>query len=229
MSGSAGTAGGAVGNGNGTGNGQATDWKIGGPAALVAGLRELVKPPPLEPDESCDLCQRPIPHDHRHLLHLEERRILCVCGSCWALRSGDADLRPTGTRVLWLEDFTLPGELWAGLEIPIGLAFLFISGSVDRVVGMYPSPAGATECELYLDDWDELKALNPVLEGLGTDVEALVINRLADPSQYAIAPIDKAYELVGLVKSKWEGISGGAELKQAVVRFFEGLKAAATN
>ena len=56
---------------------------------------------------------------------------------------------------------------------------------------LYPSPAGATECELDLEPWERLRAANPVLTGLGPDAEALIVNRLADPPQHAIAPIDE--------------------------------------
>lgn len=190
----------------------------------IAGLRALAKPPKPVSDEACDLCNLPIPPKHRHLLHLEERRICCVCATCWAIRSGDAVYRPTGNRTLWLDPFDLPDELWASFGVPIGLCFFFHSGTAKKIVGLYPSPAGATECELYLDSWDELCRLNPVLEGLETDIEALIINRLADPPQYAIAPIDEAYELVGLIKAKWEGISGGPALKEAVTEYFEELR-----
>ena len=34
--------------------------------------------------------------------------------------------------------------------------------------------------------------------------------------QYAIAPIDQCYRLVGLIKSRWEGISGGTAIESAV-------------
>lgn len=192
--------------------------------SAIAGLKSLVKPPKPVFDEQCDLCGMPIPTRHRHLLHLEERRICCVCATCWALRSGDAVYRPTGNRVLWLDDFNLPDELWASFGVPIGLCFFFNSGTANKIIGLYPSPAGATECELYLDAWEELKKLNPVLDTLQTDIEALIINRLADPPQYSVAPVDQAYELVGLIKAKWEGISGGPELKEAVSLYFEGLK-----
>jgi hypothetical protein len=192
--------------------------------SAIAGLKSLVKPPKPVSDEQCDLCGLPIPSRHRHLLHLEERRICCVCATCWALRSGDAVYRPTGNRVLWLDDFNLPDELWASFGVPIGLCFFFNSGTANKIIGLYPSPAGATECELYLDAWEELKKLNPVLDTLQTDIEALIINRLTDPPQYSVAPVDQAYELVGLIKAKWEGISGGPELKEAVSQYFEGLK-----
>ena len=44
---------------------------------------------------------------------------------------------------------------------------------------------------------------------LEADAEALVVNRMAEPPQHAIVPIDVAYQLVGVVKASWEGISGG--------------------
>lgn len=205
------------------GNGSVASHRRVSTGAMVAGLRQLVRPP-TKPDEACDLCELPIPPKHRHLLHLDERRIVCVCATCWALRSGDPEYRPTGNRTVWLEDFNLPDELWASFQVPIGLCFFFYSGSVHKIIGLYPSPAGATECELYLEAWDELKSLNPVLENLETDIEALMINRLSDPPQYAIAPTDRAYELVGIVKAKWEGISGGPELIKAVEDYFEDLR-----
>ncbi len=60
-----------------------------------------------------------------------------------------------------------------------------------------------------MEAWAALVAANPVLEELDPDAEALVVNRLSDPPQYAILPIDQCYGLVGLIKSRWEGISGG--------------------
>jgi len=53
------------------------------------------------------------------------------------------------------------------------------------------------------------------------------VNRLSDPPAYAIAPIDKCYELTGTIKAHWEGISGGSEVEAAVARFFDGLRAKA--
>ena len=110
---------------------------------------------------------------------------------------------------MWLEDFALPDDLWARFGIPIGLAFFMFSTVTQCVVAMYPSPAGATESELHFEAWSELVALNPALCDLEPDGEALIVNRLSDPPAFAIAPIDRCYELVGLVRSTWEGISGG--------------------
>ena len=40
---------------------------------------------------------------------------------------------------------------------------------------------------------------------------------------YAIVPIDRAYRLVGLVKERWEGITGGRGVEDAVAEYFEAL------
>ncbi len=200
-------------------------------ATLVTGLRRFLPatpPPPSaaarEPEPgSCELCPLTIGEKHRHLLHLVERRILCVCETCWAVRSGDADFRPVGNRTLRLDDFALTDEQWASFQIPIGLAFFMVSAETGSVVGLYPSPAGATESELDLESWERVCADNPTLRELEPDAEALVVNRLADPPQHAIVPIDKAYELVGVVKSSWEGISGGSATEAAVAGYFAEL------
>jgi hypothetical protein len=69
--------------------------------------------------------------------------------------------------------------------------------------------------------------MNPVLRELEPDAEALIVNRTADPPMYAIAPIDRCYMLVGLVKASWEGISGGAGVERAIEAYFDELRAAA--
>ena len=202
-------------------------------ALMVSGLRGLAKPEPPPPapaadaQERCDLCRTTVPPDHRHMLNLYERQIVCVCEACWALRSGDTEFRPTGNRTLWLADFRLPEEIWAQFRIPIGLAFFMHSSVTNCIVALYPSPAGATESELHFATWKRLAEMNPVLKELEPDAEALIVNRMADEPAYAIAPIDRCYMLVGLVKASWEGISGGSGMEDAVERYFDDLRAVA--
>ena len=190
-----------------------------GPASATNGSEDLNV-------ERCDLCSTTIPDDHRHMLNIEERRIVCTCESCWALRSGDAEFRPVGSRTVWLPDLDMPDDVWAGFQIPIGLAFFMYSTTSECVVAMYPSPAGATESELHFDTWNRLVELNPELR-LEADVEGLIANRLAEPPVYAIAPIDRCYELTGAIKANWSGISGGEGVEHAVERFFDDLRAKA--
>src|SRR3954468_2767930 len=190
-----------------------------------AAARPAPAPPPAKRSTGqCELCPSGISEDHRHLLHLEERRIVCVCETCWSLRSGDPEYRPTGVRTMLLEDFVMPDEVWSALAIPIGLTFLLRSSGTGTVAALYPSPVGATESELELSAWDVLCELNPVLINLEPDAEALVVDRMGDVHRYAIVPTDQAYRLVGLVKSRWEGITGGRGIAAAVEEFFGALQ-----
>lgn len=182
-------------------------------------------PAPREQPERCDLCGTDIPPDHRHLLHIEDRRIVCACEACRALL-GEGPWRPTGTRSLLLPDLELSEEVWARFRIPIGLAF-FLKRAAGDVVALYPSPAGATESELAIEAWDELVAANPILESQEPEVEGLIVNRLAVPPQHALAPIDECYRLVGLIKTAWQGISGGSNVGPAIESFFAELESKA--
>lgn len=194
------------------------------PATLVAGLGRLARPEPVLEVEKCEVCGSSLSEDHRHLLELGERRILCACEPCIAMRSGVENYCPVGTRTLWLDDFEFPDELWAAFQLPIGLAFFLRSTGTNTVVALYPSPAGATESELHLESWQALVARNPILEQLEADGEALVVNRMTDPPEHAIVPIDECYRLVGLIKSNWTGISGGNAIADAVPRFFKHVR-----
>jgi hypothetical protein len=221
-----------------SGNGRAIDDKVAARrrANMVSGLRGLRRGPSPDPapaspasaegpEERCDLCGIEIPPKHEHLLHLGDRRIICACATCWTQRSADPELRPTGSRVVWLDDFSLADDIWARLQVPIGLAFFMFSSSLGAMVAMYPSPAGATESELELDAWQDLKAANPVLETLEPDAEALVVNRISEPPEFVIVPIDECYAMVGAIKMNWEGISGGAAIEREVPAFFERMRA----
>jgi hypothetical protein len=171
------------------------------PSTLVTGLGRLARPAPVQQTEKCELCGRPLSDEHRHLLELNERRILCACEPCLAMKSGLENYCPVSTRTLWLDDFVFPDELWSAFQLPVGLAFFM--------------------CELHLESWDKLVELNPILLDLEADAEALVVNRMVGAHQHAIVPIDECYRLVGLIKSTWQGISGGNAIEDAVPKFFD--------
>jgi hypothetical protein len=195
-----------------------------------AGARPQAAAPrqaPAAATATCELCPIGIGEDHRHLLHLVERRIVCVCETCWSMRSGDPEFRPPGSRTLWLEDFVMADEIWSAFQIPIGLAFLLRSSVSGSVVALYPSPLGATESELELTAWDALCEANPILDQMEPDAEALIVNRTGDEHQYAIVPVDQCYRMVGLIKARWEGITGGRGVEEAVAEFFERVRARA--
>ncbi len=200
------------------------------PVPLLRAAGQVKVALPKEADEGhgrdghCELCPVGLSERHQHLLNIVERRIVCVCATCWSMHSGDPEYRATGGRTLWLDDFALSGEAWSAFQIPIGLAFMLRSGLTGDVVVLYPSPAGVTEAEIDTLAWTRMVSDNPVLEDLATDSEALIVNRLADPPQHVIAPLDECYRLVGMIKSRWSGISGGPELTATVDEFFGGLR-----
>ncbi len=207
------------------------------PASLVAELRRFARDRAprsartqvggSDAAERCDFCSTGIAAQHNHMLDIQERRILCACETCLVRQSGEGRYRPTGKRLVELEGFQLSDETWGRFAIPVGLAFFFHSGSAGHVIALYPSPIGATESALELATWQALEDANPVLRGLEPDAEALIVGRTLNPAQYFIAPIDECYRLVGLIKSRWEGISGGSGAEAAIAEFFTTLRARA--
>ncbi len=176
------------------------------------------------PQEICDLCATPLAPRHRHLAEVGARRLLCVCDPCSILFSGRAEqrYRRVPERVRYLDGFLLPDELWDGLGIPVNMAFFFRSG--ERVAAVYPSPAGPTESLLELDAWAELESTNPVLRTLEPEVEALLVNRVGRAREHYLVPIDRCYELVGLIRRGWRGLAGGTEVWRSIADFFEHLR-----
>jgi hypothetical protein len=179
--------------------------------------------------EVCDLCAQEIAPEHRHLLERSTRQILCACDACGTLFSAQADTpyRLVPRRTRFLPNFHMSDAQWDDLLIPVGMAFFFYSSAQLRTMAFYPSPAGPTESLLTLEAWEEVAHDNPVLAEMQPDVEALLVNRLKGARDYYLAPIDKCYELVGLIRANWRGLSGGPEVWKEIDNFFTRLKAQA--
>ena len=181
--------------------------------------------------ERCELCSAALHHDHPHLVEIAGRQVLCACDACALLFDGleKSKYKRVSRSSLYLPDFEMTDGQWESLMIPINMAFLFRSSLEDRIVALYPSPAGAVESLLPLDAWSEIAENNPALHQLRPDIEALLVNRVGHAhglreAEYYIAPIDECYRLVGLIRANWKGLSGGAEVWTEVGRFFTELR-----
>jgi hypothetical protein len=127
--------------------------------------------------EPCDFCRAGLPAAHRHLIDPEQRQLVCVCESCAVLFGNQAKYRRVPQRTRFLPDFHLTDAQWQSLLIPIQLAFIFHSSAAQRPIALYPSPAGPIESWLDAATWAEIAALNPALQEMEPDVEAILINR----------------------------------------------------
>jgi len=204
--------------------------------------------------ERCEMCRDVLSERHGHVVDLEKRSLSCTCRACYLLftHEGAAGGR---YRAVPEDVYHDPGRPltdadWNELQIPVAMAFFFYNSALGRVVAGYPSPGGATECELDLAAWDRLAAAYPLLGALAPDVEAILVNRvglggndppqtppalggmpspqtpLAPPGNFEVflIPVDECYSLVGELRMKWQGFDGGAEARAALATFLDGLR-----
>jgi hypothetical protein len=177
--------------------------------------------------EKCEFCGAGLAPEHKHLLEVAKRRIVCTCTPC-ALRFQDVvggrfKLVPSDIR--YLSEFDLSDSEWESLALPINLAFFFYSTPQQKMNAMYPSPAGATESLLPLTAWTSLVERNPELTTMAADVEGLLVNRVGAKRDYYLVPIDLCFELIGLIRVHWRGLSGGDKVWEEVEIFFSKLRA----
>jgi hypothetical protein len=153
--------------------------------------------------EHCELCGAPIGASHSHVLELASRDVKCACRPCGLLfeRAEKMRLIPTDVRA---SDVDVDLEQ---LRLPVDIAFMFRADG--ELKCFYPSPMGPTE------------SLLPVAVDveLADDVEALLIYR----ERQWIVPIDVCYALVGLIRTRWRGFTGGADVWRELDKFWDGL------
>jgi hypothetical protein len=200
-----------------------------GASEAIGRLRELLKPRPrAAAEERCELCGVPIPPEHRHMVNLETRSLVCACRPCGLLftRAGAAGgkYRTIPERYVFARDLVLTEAQWESLQIPVSIAFFFHHSNLGHSAAFYPSPAGPTESLLPFGTWDELMATNPLLASLEPDVEALLVYKRSDGFECYLVPIDACYELVGRIRLRWKGFQGGEEAWSEIDAFFAGIR-----
>ena len=176
--------------------------------------------------ERCEMCAEPIADEHQHVVNVEGRQLMCVCRGCYLLFTDtEAGLRYRAIpdRYLVFPDFALDRGRWETLQIPVGLAFFFRNSALDRTVAFYPGPAGATESELDLRAWDDIRTADQRVDMLADDTEAVLVrvpeDETAAPQSYLL-PIDTCYEFVGRLRMLWHGFDGGQQVREFIDEFF---------
>ena len=176
--------------------------------------------------ERCALCAAPLAAEHAHLLEMSSRRMVCACEPCAILfqHREAAAYKRIGRDVRWVPEFEMTDAEWESLLIPIGLAF-FVNRSPDgRTLAFYPGPAGCTESLLPLHSWKEVATRNSFLNDMEQDTEAFLVNRMGGAREHYLVPIDRCYQLVGLIRLHWRGLSGGEDAWGEIRRFFAALQ-----
>jgi hypothetical protein len=152
---------------------------------------------------------------------------MCVCRACYLLftdTGAHLRYRAVPDRYLTFENFGMDRGLWEILQIPVGLAFFFHNSSLGRTVAFYPGPAGATESELDLQAWNDIRAADPRVDMVAVDTEALLVRvpeTLDTPPEAHLVPIDACYEFVGRLRLLWRGFDGGQEVRDYIENFFD--------
>lgn len=200
-----------------------------GPLGVLARIRRMDAR--VRPGERCELCADGLAEPHGHLVDLDTRALLCACRPCSLLFAHEGAAggryRAVSDRYLAITDFRLGSSEWDTLQIPVGVAFFFTNSRLQRTAAFYPSPAGATECELELDTWAQVVAANPVLATIEADVEAALVRHEADATECFVVPIDACYELVGHLRRWWKGFDGGREARDQLEAFFDNVRSRA--
>lgn len=182
--------------------------------------------------EHCEMCAEPIATQHQHVVNVEGRQLMCVCRACYLLFTDTharLRYRAVPDRYLVFEDFGLDRRRWEALQIPVGLAFFFVNSALGRTVAFYPGPAGATESELDLAAWQDVRAADPRTDLPAADTEALLVRMPAESGAVTayLLPVDACYELVGRMRLLWRGFDGGAEVRDQLAGFFSAVDARA--
>jgi hypothetical protein len=183
--------------------------------------------------ERCEMCAEPIADEHQHVVNVEGRQLMCVCRSCYLLfvdQNAALRYRAVPDRYLAFPGFTISKAEWNALDIPVGLAFFFRNSVLAKTVAFYPGPAGATESELPLAEWNSILDRHPELDVLADDVEALLIRvpeRGTAAASCLLLPIDACYEFVGRIRLLWHGFDGGQDVRRYMDEFFDTISARA--
>ncbi len=122
-----------------------------------------------------------------------------------------------------LPNFHLTDAQWEDLALPIDLAFLVYSTPAKKMMAFHfrsfcrRDRIASARCPPGIS----LVADNPALDPHASPTsESSLVNRVGERRLYYLAPIDVCFELVGLMRTHWRGLSGGEEVWREIDAFF---------
>jgi hypothetical protein len=179
--------------------------------------------------ERCEMCAAGLPADHGHVADLEAGSLICACRACSLLFTRDSAARGRYRAVpdRYLSDVALTPAEWDELQVPVGLAFFLRSSATGELAAFYPSPAGATQCQLDLAAWQRLEVGHPLLTAAAPDVEAVLIAAGDASADLFVVPVDVCYELTGRMRMLWRGFDGGSEARESIAQLLDRVRSRA--
>lgn len=163
---------------------------------------------------ACEICGDGTAERHPHLVDVETRSMACACEPCAQTLGAGTRYRRVPADVIRVDD----DHWWPALGLPTGMAFFVPRGT--GVTAHYPGPAGATEGSVDRAVWAEVASKCDVLAKIEPEVQALLVNRIDGARDHWIVGVDRCWELVARVRTRWQGLTGGDEMKREVRRFF---------
>ena len=194
-----------------------------------AGLRRFLAPAPPRP-ERCELCgeavpeEPPAPGGHRRGARWRAPAPAARCCSTARRRraaAGSAASRTATWSTAGRVSTRRPGR---ALSIPVGMAFFFHNSALDRLVALYPSPAGATESELDPAELAGGLRRHPRWPRCcEPDVEALLVRaRPARNDACFLVPDRRLLRTGGPDAAALAGLRRRTEARDALAEFFAG-------
>jgi hypothetical protein len=189
-------------------------------------------PAPSVATEQCELCGGHVGERHGHGVDAELHRLVCLCDPCRIVLGANPEsrgrFRALPDRVVADPAFAVAEGEWDALGIPVSTAFFFHDSAAGGIVAFYPGPAGATESLLDPRAWESLAASSAVAAELAPDTEAMLVRRTVDVHESYLVPVDRCYELVGLLRTHWRGFDGGQDAHDALDEFFGRVRSEAS-
>ena len=212
-------------------------WQAPADPTLIplAKLEARAKKKAQEPtSDACEMCGVALQDDHDHVVERGRRALLCTCKACALLFDADRQNGSNRGKTRVARRFEndagslLDEAEWSSLDIPVSVAF-FVAREGGATTACYPGPAGVIEAPVSADAWARITAKHPRLAELAPDVEALLVCRQTDRPTAHVVSIDLCFELAGLLRHHWKGLSGGERAWSELTTFFGRLAPAETS